>query len=387
MNSKFETEQHIKMPISLKACKSRIISYFNTVPKYTKVIFTLFIISIIIHVCAIFSFHFADFFTEKIACIFRSILATLTGVFPFSLAETFLMMLPIIIVYYFVFTHKYYIKENHSIRSLLYGMLSLLMALYTVAVFTFLTGYSNSTLDKKIDIKAQPVTAQQLYDTSMKVYTEIEKLSSDIEYGSNNLSVMPQSISEMSDSLLDAYDTCCQRYDFLHNINAKIKPVALSEAMSYTHITGVYTFFTGEANIDAAFPDFTLPYTAAHEFAHQRGIARENEANFVAFLVCIGSSEAYIRYSGYMNMLQYLMNALYSADKELYSEFMSEMNKETKREFSAYSSFFSKYRDSAASKLSEAVNDTYLKLQGTEGTKSYGMVVDLAVAYYADQNS
>ena len=35
----------------------------------------------------------------------------------------------------------------------------------------------------------------------------------------------------------------------------------------------------------------------------------------------------------------------------------------------------------------EVVNDTYLKFQGTEGTKSYGMVVDLAVAYYSNSNT
>ena len=51
-------------------------------------------------------------------------------------------------------------------------------------------------------------------------------------------------------------------------------------------------------------------------------------------------------------------------------------------EMQAYSAFFDKYRDSTASKVSETVNNTSLILQGTEGTKSYGMVVDLAVAYY-----
>jgi hypothetical protein len=47
----------------------------------------------------------------------------------------------------------------------------------------------------------------------------------------------------------------------------------------------------------------------------------------------------------------------------------------------AYSAFFNKYRDSTAGKVSEKVNDTFLQVQGTVGTKSYGMVVDLAVAY------
>ena len=39
-------------------------------------------------------------------------------------------------------------------------------------------------------------------------------------------------------------------------------------------------------------------------------------------------------------------------------------------------------RETTVSAVSDAVNNTYLVLQGTEGTKSYGMVVDLAVAYH-----
>ena len=31
------------------------------------------------------------------------------------------------------------------------------------------------------------------------------------------------------------------------------------------------------------------------------------------------------------------------------------------------------------------INDTFLTINGTEGTRSYGMVVDLAVAYYKAQ--
>ena len=43
---------------------------------------------------------------------------------------------------------------------------------------------------------------------------------------------------------------------------------------------------------------------------------------------------------------------------------------------------FEPYRYSTASDVAEKVNDTYLKWQGeTAGTKSYGLVVDLAVAY------
>ena len=76
------------------------------------------------------------------------------------------------------------------------------------------------------------------------------------------------------------------------------------------------------------------------------------------------------------------MGALRRADVELYREIYYSLSSEVRGELSAYSEFFDKYRDSVASEISGAVNDTYLTIQGTAGTASYGMVVDLAVAYY-----
>jgi hypothetical protein len=196
---------------------------------------------------------------------------------------------------------------------------------------------------------------------------------------------MPYGYGEMNDKLIEAYAKASEKYDFLQTLDSDLKPVMLSELMSYTHITGVYSFFTGEANINVAFPDYTIPYTAAHELAHQRGIAREDEANFMAFLVCMESDDAYIRYSAYLNLYEYVSNALYSASPELWSKSYGTLSYAVKAEMRAYSEFYEKYRDSVASEVSEVVNNTFLTMQGTEGTRSYGMVVDLAVAYYAPE--
>jgi hypothetical protein len=201
-------------------------------------------------------------------------------------------------------------------------------------------------------------------------------------YAKNGFSVMPYSLSEMNDKLLDAYDVFCAKHKFIDHYDSRLKPVMLSELMNYTHITGVYSYFTGEANIDIAFPDYTIPYTAAHELAHQRGIAREDEANMVAFLVCMESDDAYIRYCAYLNMYEYVANALYRASPELYAKASGKLHADVKSEMIAYSNFFAKYQNSTAGSVSGAVNDTFLKFQGTEGTASYGMVVDLTVAYY-----
>ena len=247
-------------------------------------------------------------------------------------------------------------------------------------------GYRGSTLDKKLDLTDEPVDNQELYDATEYLTEQINDLSKKVDYSEDGFSVMPYSFSEMNEHLLKAYEVFCQDKDFISTFNSRLKPVMLSEPMSYTHITGVYTFFTGESNINVNFPDYTIPYTAAHELAHQRGIAREDEANMIAFLVCMQSDDPYIQYSAYLNVYEYVASALYKADKELYRSARSKLDTQISEEQKAYSLFFAKYTESVASKVSGAVNNTYLKTQGTEGRKSYGMVVDLTIAYLKNQN-
>jgi hypothetical protein len=235
-------------------------------------------------------------------------------------------------------------------------------------------------------LERNKVSADDLYETALILREQVNQEAEALHFREQDFSVMPYSNEEMGQKLLVAYDKLCGEYDFIGNFHSRVKPVMLSEAMSYTHITGVYSYFTGEANLNVAFPDYTLPYTAAHELAHQRGIAREDEANFIAFLVCISSDDAYIRYSGYLNLYEYVASSLYSADPELYFEARGQLPMTVRYEMSAYSKFFDKYRDSVAGEVSGTINDLYLKGNGTEGTRSYGLVVDLAVAYDKKQH-
>ena len=54
-----------------------------------------------------------------------------------------------------------------------------------------------------------------------------------------------------------------------------------------------------------------------------------------------------------------------------------------KGEIAAYSAFFERYSGSKVGEVSSAINNAYLVANGTEeGTRSYGLVVELAVAYF-----
>lgn len=338
--------------------------------------------ALIIYLAARIFPAFADLFNQNVSEIFRRTLSALTGWIPFSLGEALILLLPVIFGLTVWYAAKYRCDTWRSTWSFVGILIAVICMLLSMFVFTFATGYHGATLDQKLGLEQKEVSAQELYQTALILSEKINEGHENMTYAADGFSVMPYSITEMNDKLLDAYDAFCADHGFIDNYHSRLKPVMLSELMNYTHITGVYSYFTGEANIDIAFPDYTIPYTAAHELAHQRGIAREDEANMVAFLVCMESDDPYIRYCAYLNMYEYVANALYRADPDLYTEARSTLPADVKGEMSAYSSFFAKYQHSTAGSVSGAVNDTFLKFQGTEGTASYGMVVDLTVAYY-----
>ena len=352
------------------------------IPKAIKIIYIIAATCVPLYLAFLLSESFSDFFNRNVSSLFRAALAHLTGWIPFSLAEFALILLPLwaVVVSFVVMRHF-----GDTVKELISGVICILSAVAIIfSAFTlgFAPAYRGSTLDRKLGIERVEVSAEELYNTAVALSDLINAEVENIAYGEDGFSIMPYNYSQMGDELIKAYDKACDDYSFVQRLDSNIKPVMLSKAMSYTHITGVYTFFTGEANINVAFPDYTVPFTAAHELSHQRGIARENEANFMAFLVCMRSEDSYIRYSAYLNLYEYVLSALGSAHSGLYVRAYSRLADCVKGEMAAYSEFYEQYRDSTASEISGAVNNTFLIIHGTEGTKSYGMVVDLAVAYF-----
>ncbi len=351
-------------------------------PLAVKIMYIVAAACVPLYVTFLLSEKFSDFFNRNISSHIRAFLAHLTSWLPFSLAEFALILLPVWVI---LLSRLILKKYGDTLKELISGILcicSLLAFVFSSFTLGFAPAYRGAELDKKLCLERCDVSSEELYRTAVILAEHVTEESKGVAYGSDGFSIMPYNYTQMNKKLLYAYDLACDKYDFVQRLNSRLKPVMLSDAMSYTHITGVYTFFTGEANINVAFPDYTVPYTAAHELSHQRGIARENEANFMAFLVSIESDDTYIRYSAYLNLYEYVMSALASADTELYIQAYAKIPAHVKGELAAYSAFYDKYRDSTASDISGAVNDTFLKIHGTEGTKSYGMVVDLAVAYF-----
>ncbi|MBQ3490261.1 MAG: DUF3810 domain-containing protein [Clostridia bacterium] len=358
----------------------------NCLPIWSVVLFGIFFVSLIVNGIIKHNPAFADGIHNTVGAFVRVVSATVTSWIPFSLAEILLILSPVL-VFLICFGMCKRLKRSvtEGVRYFV-GFLSVMSLVFSVMVFGYNAGFYSEGVEKKVDFERENLSPEQLYETAILLIDAIREDLPYVSYPEGTYSQMTFSYSEMNQKLNRAYGTLCDKYPSFQRMHSNTKPVILSKPWTYTHISGVYTFFTGEANVNTNYPDFIMISSAAHEMAHQRGIAKEDEANFTAFLVCSLSEDPYIRYCGYADVLNDLMSKLSSASSELYAKARAYMPQELKNEYTAYSVFFDEYRENVAATVSTAVNNAYITSHNQpQGVKSYGLVVDLVAAYMLSQ--
>ena len=165
-----------------------------------------------------------------------------------------------------------------------------------------------------------------------------------------------------------------------------VKELTWSDMYTSMGITGFTCFLTGEAAVNPQIPVQALPFTMCHEMSHRMCIAKEDDANFSAFLACEANDSEEFRYSGYFMAFRYCYNALSAVDSAKANEIKADCSTEMLHDLDQYTNFFSSNRDDTATNLANTVNDSYLKASGEEdGIQSYGAVCDQLVNWYMQE--
>lgn len=155
----------------------------------------------------------------------------------------------------------------------------------------------------------------------------------------------------------------------------------LSPLMSRLHLSGFFFPWTGEANVNDEPTACDVVHVVAHEKSHQRGIAREDEAEFLGFLAGARAPHSYLRYAAYVYAQQILLRELTHVDMSRIQAHRAARLPGVQRDLTAAIAFWNKNRGKLV-KIARTVNDTYLKSHGIEkGVLSYGAAADLLVRY------
>lgn len=312
--------------------------------------------------------------------VLSKIISFLFGWANFSFAEILIVAVVVLIPLGLVINIAR--KEHSGIYSINYVVKVLCAAAVGYFIFILVWGlnYYRLPLADTMEYDVHESSTEELAELCEDLIGDANILRDQLAEDESGVLVLPYSRQELFQNVTDAYLAYGEDTGMFTGVYSNPKPVFLSKPMSYTEITGIYIPFTVEANVNVNIMPMSLASTATHEGAHQRGIAREDEANFMAYLVCRDYGDTYMQYSGTMLALIHSMNALAGSDIDMFYDLALGYSDAIRRDLTAHREFWAQYEGKAA-EVAEEVNNAYLVSNNQEdGVKSYGRMVDLLLA-------
>lgn len=312
--------------------------------------------------------------------------SALCSLVPFSVAELIIVVGVLAALVYIIFNVVQLFRKGEKAKRVYRLFMTAAMVFCIVyGGFCALWGvyYYTADFEEQSGIYSEPLSTEQL-ETVTRYFTRlVNEYSSQVSRDENGIFNEP--LDEIFDCSAQLYDAVSESFPCLEGRELRSKPFMLSEILSRITFTGFFFPFTAEANINIASPACLIPSTIAHEIAHQRGVAQEDEANFVAVLACLEDGDPVYCYSACLMAYIHLSNALYKADYDAWLANYETLEPDVVADLRDNNAYWDKYQDSVVDKASDAVYTGLLYSYGQEqGLQTYGACIDLLVAYYYD---
>ena len=316
----------------------------------------------------------------------RRFLGSLSGRVSFSVMEALYVLAAILAVTYAVWSIAAVVRAGGRRKNRAYSAVlgAVCAGLSICAATCLLWGvcYYTDTFQDKSGIHTEEVSLPDL--TAVTAWFAENLTETAAQVPRNEMGLFNVSLDDIFAESTGIYEGAEDLFPFLAFEDLAPKRMLFSKVMSAMNFTGVYFAFTGESNINVDAPACLIPSTIAHELSHQRGIASEQECNFLAVLASTTSGSPVYEYSGWLMGYIHLGNALYGADQEAWQAIRDGLP-DTVRADLAYNNAYWASFEGVAADASQRLYDSILKGYGQEdGIRSYGTVVDLLVAYYRD---
>ena len=314
------------------------------------------------------------------------LLSTATGCFPFSLAEVLVSGALLAAIIIFFLAVRLLVKEKNRLWKRLanYFIALLFAAGLLYLVFNLLWGlnYYREPLSAALGLDTRPATAAELEALCRHLLARANSLRLQVAENSGGVMLLSGGRENVFTSAAVGFDRAAELFPQLGGHYGKAKKVLFSELLSYAGITGIYFPFTGEANVNNTIPDYMLPAAVCHEMAHQRGFAREDEANYLAYLACKLHPDPDFQYSGTLLAVIHATGAVRRADPQRSILLTSLYGEGVLRDLADWSAFWRQY-EGPVEDISREINNSYLKAnRQADGVLSYNRMVSLLLAEF-----
>jgi hypothetical protein len=364
-----------------------VIKYIENKKKYFIMILLFPLTLLLGATCHSFPQQTEYLYSLHIYPILTQIISPITGFFPFAVVEICLYVL-ILLCLVFIIRGIINIKSFRLIMivSFIIKIAGTLALMYFIFTIMWGLNYNRLPLEQSLSYKSGVVTKTELAAMLTSELSEINAICPKLQYDDKHHSYYAGGIFKMEAQTNDGFARIAQQNGLFNKVSVRPKAVIASYLMSYTGIEGISIPFTYEPCVNTTGPQFMWPTNMAHEAAHIKGFAREDEANFLSYLANSQNNDIYFRYSAHMFAYIYLSDALAQTDSELFTQIASKLDTSAAYDFDYYNQYVNRFAGPVQN-ISQDINNTYLKSQGQQGVISYGYVVQLLAAKYRTENN
>ena len=329
------------------------------VGKATYLFLLIFATSIILLISSSSSEKAALLINTEICQRIRLVLSSITSLLPFSVFEILVFLSPFLVL----FALRYIARGEADVKRRFVRVLSFLSVFVSLYILTLGISYNTPSHFSEY---ASPVSKDDLIFAAT-VLRDAVNVESEIMTDEPSFESMRVDASR-------AFSVAAEKIGLKAGNISRPKPLISSKLVSYTGALAIYSFPTGEINVNVDAPTYTLPFTLLHELGHSCGAASETDANFIAYLAALESDSHFLRYSVSLSLLEYMLSDLKGVDLEAYLKCFEGLSEIAKEDMNLWHKYSKKYHSSLIFRIFDLSNTHHLERWDNNGSAAYSAV-------------